>query len=62
MTTRPIRLKRTGLTWPMAGAALPALAQTPSVLSGNTAVAAADNGIDVAQRKPAVEAAVNADD
>ncbi|AQW29306.1 hypothetical protein ACKZDW_21875 [Ralstonia syzygii subsp. celebesensis] len=62
MTTRPIRLKRTGLTWPMVGAALLALAQTPSVLPGNTAVAAADGGIDVAQRKPAVEAAVNADD
>ncbi len=61
MTTRPIRRKRTALAWLMAGATLPARAQTPSALPRNGAAAATDNGIGVAQRKPAVEAMVNAD-
>ncbi|CBJ37074.1 exported protein of unknown function [Ralstonia solanacearum CMR15] len=53
IATRPIRRKLTGLAWLLAGAALPALAQTPSAPHGN-AVAATDGGIDVAQLKPAV--------
>ena len=60
MITRAIRRKLTALAWLLAGTALPALAQTPSVHQGNT-VAATDCGIDDEQLKPAVEAVVNAD-
>lgn len=54
MTLRSTRFKRTALAWLIAGVALPAFAQTPSA-------APAAGGIDVAQIKPAVDAAVNAE-
>lgn len=66
MITPPIRLKRTALAWLLAGAALPAFAQIPFSPGGASAApaqaaAATAGGIDVAQIKPAVDAAVNAE-
>jgi hippurate hydrolase len=51
MTLRSTRFKRTALAWLIAAIAVPAFAQTPP----------AAGGIDVAQIKPAVDAAVNAE-
>ena len=65
MITPPIRLKRTALAWLLAGAALPAFAQIPFSPGGASSAPAqaapAAGGIDVAQIKPAVDAAVNAE-
>jgi hippurate hydrolase len=66
MITPPIRLKRTALAWLLASAALPTFAQIPSSPGGTPSAtaqpaAATAGGIDVAQIKPAVDAAVSAE-